>query len=369
MAGTFSLILSFYCLLMVVFLIGWIIVRRQSINVSSGTAPGISVVVAVRNETDNVQDLVRDLAGISYPDNKFEIIIVNDHSTDDTFIKIKELVSGKSFFRLMDLPPGTEGKKSALQVGISHARFDIIATTDADCSFSKNWLKCISLNFDNPETKMVIGPVKLVADGSFFSRLQVTEFVSLTGSTAAMIGLGHPVMCNGANLAFRRSAFDEAGGYDDNLRIASGDDEFLMRKIYKQYPAGIRFLNFYEGVVSTRAQGTFGNFFYQRVRWAGKWKHNKDLLARLLAVFIFLSQIAFLGLIFKNIYVPDLSLMLVMGKLFLEGVFLLWAGRFLDRKFDVPAFMALQVLHPVYVIGIGVFSLVGSYRWKNRNYK
>jgi len=369
MVSVFSLILSFYCLLLVAFLIGWIRVRRQSVNVSGPIAPGISVIVAVRNEADNIVNLIANLESIMYPRDKFEVIIVNDHSTDTTFSRAKELTSGKLLFRLIDLPQETEGKKSALRVGISHAKFDVIATTDADCSFSKNWLKCISLNFEQPATKMVIGPVKLIADSSFFSRLQVMEFVSLTGSTAATIGLGHPIMCNGANLAFQKSAFIEVGGYDDNILIASGDDEFLMRKIYQKYPAGIRFLNFYESVVSTEVQKSFADFFHQRVRWAGKWKHNKDNVTQLLAVFVLISQIAFLGLIARNIFIPDFSLVWVMGKLFLEGIFLLWVGRFLDRKFDVTAFIVLQVIHPVYVIGIGIVSLVGSYRWKNRNYK
>jgi poly-beta-1,6-N-acetyl-D-glucosamine synthase len=369
MAAIFSLILSFYCLLLVVILIGWIIIRRQSINFANTSAPGISVVIAVRNEINNIQNLVHNLSSISYPRDKFEVIIVNDHSTDGTFLRLKELVAGVSLFRLIDLPLETEGKKSALRIGIDHANFDIIATTDADCQFSKNWLKCISLNFEKPEVKMVIGAVKLVANESFFSRLQVTEFISLAGSTAAAIGLGHPIMCNGANLAFRKSTFNEVGGYDDNLKIASGDDEFLMRKIYKRYPSGIRFLNFYEGVVSTTVQRTFRDFLYQRIRWAGKWRHNSDILTQFLAVFIFLSQIAFLGLIIRNIYIPDLSLGWILSKLFLEAIFFLWVGRFLERKFDILSFLALQILHPVYVIGVGALSLVSSYRWKNRNYK
>jgi len=369
MTVVFSLILSLYCLLLVVFLFGWIMIRRQSMPVKGNATPGISIVVAVRNEEENIQTLLHDLSAIVYPAGKFEVIIVNDHSTDATTEKVKARIGNLSRARLLELPEGKKGKKEALRLGIEQAQFEIIATTDADCRFSKNWLTCLSLYFEQGETKMVVGAVKLTADNSFFSRLQVTEFASLVGSTAAAIGLGHPILCNGANLAFQKSAFNEVQGYDGNLQIASGDDEFLMRKIMHHYPGGIKFLNYYEAVVSSHAQTTIQGFFHQRLRWAGKWKHNTDSLTRLLAVFIFTSHIAFAGLVFRSFFWPDITLGLVIGKIFLEGVFIFWVDRFLDRRFDILAFLSLQIMYPVYVTTIGVFSLFSAYRWKSRNYK
>ncbi len=369
MTVVFSLILSLYCLLLLVFLFGWIMVRRQSMPVKGNSPPGISVVVAVRNEEENIQTLLHDLSAIVYPAERFEVIIVNDHSTDATMGKAKSLIRHLPTARLFDLPEGMEGKKQALSLGIEAARFEIIATTDADCRFSRNWLTCLSLYFEQDATKMLVGAVKLTADNSFFSRLQVTEFASLVGSTAAAIGLGHPILCNGANLAFQKSVFKEVQGYDGNLQIASGDDEFLMRKINHRYPGGIKFLNYYEAVVSSHAQKTIQDFFQQRLRWAGKWKHNTDSMTQLLAVFIFASHLAFAGLVINNFFGLDKTLGLVIGKLFLEGVFIFWVGHFLDRRFDILAFLSLQIIYPVYVTTIGVFSLFRSYRWKNRNYK
>ena len=215
---------------------------------------------------------------------------------------------------------------------------------------------------------MLVGAVKLTGDRSFLARIQTVEFASLVGSTAAAIGLRHPMMCNGANLAFRKSIFEEVNGYEGNTHIASGDDEFLMRKIATRYPGGIRFLNYYEAVVSTRALTTLRDFYDQRIRWAGKWKHNSDALARLLAVFIFISQIAFAGLLIHNVGKPGGTLGLVISKLFLEGVFIFWVTRFLDRRFDILAFLTLQIFYPFYVLIIGVSSFFSSYRWKNRNY-
>src|SRR5436190_2216777 len=161
MTTLFTLILSLYCLLLMSFLFGWIRVRRQTMPVRGRTLPSISVVVAVRNEENNIHRLLHDLASIAYPAGKFEVIIVNDHSIDGTAEKATALLKGFSMGRLLQLPVGKMGKKEALTYGVESARFEIIATTDADCRFSKNWLTCISHLFESEETKMVAGAVKL----------------------------------------------------------------------------------------------------------------------------------------------------------------------------------------------------------------
>jgi poly-beta-1,6-N-acetyl-D-glucosamine synthase len=323
----------------------------------------------MRNEEENIQTFIESLASLAYPQEKYEVILVNDHSVDHTREIAEGLIRNANNIRLIDLPPGREGKKHALAFAIQEAKFDTIATTDADCFFSKNWLQCISFYFEDPGAKMVAGAVKLTSDHSFFYRLQSAEFISLIGAGAAAIGLGHPVMCNGANLAFRKEVFNEVSGYQDNVHIASGDDEFLMRKIFNRYPHGIRFLNFYEGVVSSRPQKTLNDFFHQRVRWAGKWKHNADLVTQGLAVLIFLSHFSFAGLLLLNLKEPDASIAPVFGKVFLEGVFFYWIGRFLDRGFDIIAFLVWQFLYPIYVTIIGLSSLTRGYAWKSRNYQ
>ncbi len=369
MAPVFITILSLYCLALVAMLYGWLRIRRQPMPVSSSLVPGISVIVAMRNEEGNVPDLIQSLSTLAYAPDKYEVILVNDHSVDNSWVLTETLIGKFPNMRLIELPPGKEGKKEALALGIEDARFEIIATTDADCRFSKNWLHCISVYFEDPKSKMVSGAVKLTSDDSFLSRLQSTEFISLVGSGAAAIGLGHPVMCNGANLAFRKAVFNEVEGYADNLHIASGDDEFLMRKIFRRYPDGIRFLNQYEAVVSSQPQKTLTNFFQQRLRWAGKWRYNADRLSQALAVFIFLAQISFAGLLLLNLEQVDGTLVILLTKAFLEGVLLSWIGRFLDRRFDWLAFLVWQFIYPIYVTVIGLLSLMSGYEWKSRNYR
>jgi len=366
MTSVFTVILAVYCGLLVALLVGWVRIRRQAMPARSASPPAISIVVAVRNEEGTIRTLLRDLGGMAFPRDRFEVIVVNDHSTDATKVQGAEFLTDN--IRIVDLPPERNGKKEALEFGISQARFDIIATTDADCTISKNWLTCVASYFGNADTHLLIGAVKLMGDDSFFSQMQVTEFVSLTGSTAAAIGLGHPVMCNAANLAFRKDTFIELGGYEGNKSVASGDDEFLMRKILQRYPAGIRFLNYYEAVISSATLDTMKELIHQRLRWAGKWKQNSDGVAKLLAVFVVLAHVSFIVLLALWNKLPGISLTVLSAKIFLEGVFIFWVGRFLDREFNVVTFIAWQLLYPFYVVSIGIFSLFTDYTWKGRNY-
>jgi len=368
MTLVFSLILALYVVLVATLLAGWVRIRRQSMPSRAGVLPSVSIVVAVRNESENITALTHLLTNMAFPADRYEVIIVNDHSSDATFELATQAIEGVTNAVLLNLPEGKAGKKSALQFGIASARFEVIATTDADCTLSKNWLTCIASYFNDSGAKMLIGPVRLQGSEAFFGKLQMGEFIAITGTTAAAVGLGHPIMCNGANLAFRRDAFEAVGGYDDNLGVASGDDEFLMRKIFRRYPDGVRFLNYYEAVVSTSAQRSLDQFVQQRIRWAGKWKHNSDAVARLVAVFVLAAQVSFFGLLIVNIASPGLSSVAIAMKIFMEGVFIYWVGRFLDHRMDVIAFLVLQVIYPVYVVGVGVYSLLAPYRWKDRNY-
>lgn len=368
MSWLFVAILILYVMLVIALLIGWVRIRRQPMPPRTQTPPGVSVVIAFRNEAANLSNLVIDLAGSAFPADRFEIILVNDHSEDNSVEVVNRILPSVNNVRLLQLPEGQTGKKSALRLGIAQARFDIIATTDADCTLSKNWLTCVASYFEDKQTKLLLGPVKLSDDGTFFGQLQVMEFVSVAGTTAATVGLGHPVMANGANLAFHRKAFDEAGGYEDNLEVPSGDDEFLMRKIYARYPSGVRYLNYYEAAVSTPPQPDLITFVHQRMRWAGKWRHNPDGIARSLAVFILAAQWSFLVLLLDNLPTPGFSSVVVASKVLVEGLFMVWMCRFLDRPFHAGAFLVIQLIYPLYVMVIGIGSLFLSYRWKGRKH-
>lgn len=372
MTFAFSLILGIYMLLLFTLLVGWVRIRRQPMPQRTADPSPVSVIVAARNEADNIGSLLDDLRSTAFPPDRFEVIIVDDHSTDTTPEIVRQAIATFPQAKFLQLPEGRTGKKAALLLGIEQSRFGVIATTDADCTVSKNWLTCLASYFGSAQTKLLVGPVKIAENHSFIDSLQVMEFVSVAGTTAATVGLGHPVMANGANLAFRKETFAELGGYDDNLAIASGDDEFLLRKVFRKYPDGIRYLNYYEAAITTPPLPTIAALVSQRIRWAGKWRHNSDWVARALAFFVLVSQFSFLSLIILSVWQPALPIAIGIGllviKLLMEGVFIAWVSRFLDRRFDVLAFVVLEILYPFYVLFIGIGSLFLSFQWKGRRY-
>lgn len=366
MTGIPAIILGSYCLLLIAFIIGWMFARRR-VRPARQSQSGISVVIACRNEEQNLEGLFNSLSGISYPVGKWEVILVDDHSTDKTLAVAKQFAGRLASCTILSLPENTSGKKSAMSLGIAHARFEVIVSTDADCSFQRDWLSNVALHFQENSIHMLIGAVRISGRG-FFSKVQSAEFTSVVGVTGASCGLGHPVMSNGANLAFRKSSFLEVKGYEGNEGIPSGDDEFLMRKILQRYPRGIVWLNEQQGVVNSVTQPSFGDFFNQRIRWAGKWAHNSDIISKLLAVFILASQVAFGYMLVRISGSMNVDTLIVVAKIIFEAAFLFMVSRFLRQQFSLPIFILLQFTYPIYVVLVGTLSLMSGYRWKARKY-
>ncbi|MEQ9593629.1 MAG: glycosyltransferase [Cyclobacteriaceae bacterium] len=350
-------------------IIGWQKALGRPKPAADGQSKSICVIIPFRNEEASVESLIDSLKGMSYPKDRFQVIFVNDHSTDESPNMVLKGIDGQASFSLLSLPDGVIGKKNALTLGVQTTHADIIATTDADCILPPVWLNAINELFQDKGPKLVFGGVKLGSGKSFFSQLQAVEFVSLIGSAASTNALGFFTMCNGANLCFLREIFLQVNGYEGNMDIPSGDDEFLARKILNKFPNGVRFLNSTSAVVSTKSQPTWRQFLNQRLRWAGKWKHNKSFASRGLAVFIWLSQSCYIVLLAGMIagwFNLWLGMTLIGCKMLLELFFLVRVSNFLDALWSWPAFLLLQFGYPFYVIVVGILAQSGTYEWKGR---
>lgn len=342
----FLIIVSIYCLLIIALAFGF--ARLEEIAGDGAFSNSISVIVAVRDE-DKLNNLLDDLSKIQYPKERWELIVVDDHSAMPPAC---QYISNKGI-----------GKKAAITTGIASAKGDIIVTTDGDCRVDPRWLAAINSAFQKPGVKMVVGGVRIEEDRTFFSKLQALEFVSVSVTGAATIGLGFPTMSNGANLSFRKDAFYEVGGYQGNENIPSGDDEFLMNKFD---PNSIIFLNSKSSVVSTTASRSIDEFVQQRLRWAGKWKTNTSLATKLFAVAIFLFHVSFVVITIGALMGSELFRWLLMAKVFVEAILLIPAASFFGTRWRWIPFFVLQLVYPVYVISIGLLSQVVLPKWKGR---
>lgn len=366
MTTFFILVLGGYFLMLILFLVGWNRATHQSrLTVESFKA--ITVLVPFRNESRNLDRLIRSLGKLNYPPELFEVIFINDHSEDDSVLQIEKhpVVN----LRVIYLNESQQGKKSAITEGVSQSSHELIATTDADCEVPVNWLAEINRTFQDEKVKMVFGGVRIRSNGSTLSNIQAIEMTSLIGSGAATIGLGQLTMCNGANLAFRKSAFAKVNGFEGNLDIPSGDDEFLARKIAKAFPHAIQFAGEPDNAVSTAPLSTLRELIQQRTRWAGKWRFNQSVATKLLAVWVFFVQAAFVGMwLLVPLGIVDFrwALMLLGIKIAVEGAFLYLVSRFLRSYWNWLLFIVMQFLYPIYVICIGVLSQGNTFDWKGR---
>jgi poly-beta-1,6-N-acetyl-D-glucosamine synthase len=355
------IVLTSYCFLLFLLQVGWSKAIRDRGRDDSSFYPLISVIIPVRNEAENLPGLLAALRNQRYAN--FEVILVNDHSSDNTV----DVVMQYKFPNLSVIDNKETGKKAALETGIDFAKGEIIATTDGDCWMDEQWLEGIHKTFTNKKIAFVFGAVTIQSNESFFSKLQAVEFASLIGSGAATSAFGFPTMSNGANLAFRKSAFSTVNGYEGNKHIASGDDEFLMRKIHTRFPSGIKFIPYKFAFVSTSPKKSLSEFVSQRLRWAGKWKHNSSLTTVGVAIYIFITQLCVLAgfiTLFTSFNYSVVLLLLI--KLIFEASFISRVCRFSKANFSWTAFLFLQIAYPFYVIIIGVLANFVKPSWKQR---
>jgi cellulose synthase/poly-beta-1,6-N-acetylglucosamine synthase-like glycosyltransferase len=361
---------AYYVLLMFLCIGWWRSFKVRRALKTQIARPFISVIVPVRNEAKSITRLLDTLSRQNYAAENFEVVVINDHSSDKTeeVVKAWAKENPEISVTLLNQDAEHQGKKAALACGIAHAKGEIMVTTDGDCVVQAGWLTSIADAFDQ-DVQLVVGAVRLREGHSFFSKLQVVEFASLVGTGVATLGGGIPTMCNGANLAFRKSAFEEVNGYQGTEHIASGDDEFLLRKIVARYPKGVRFNPLPTGVVEAKAATSLREFFQQRIRWAGKWKVHGIGFSSALAFFIFIFHSLTIllpvlaGLQFLSWTV---ALPLLIGKVLLEAIFLFPALRFCTGRFYPLIFLLLQFIYPFYVVCFGLAANFLRTEWKGR---
>lgn len=332
----------------------------------------LSVLIAARNEAQNLPLLLADLQRQRLAASQFEVIVVDDHSTDETAAVVSRAMQDCTFslrlLRLQDFPNSTHtGKKAALQEAIAVARAPWVVCTDADCRVSADWLLAHHAAHD-ADACFISGPVLLTGQG-LLAELQGLELAGLVASGAAGILLGAPTMCNGANLSYRRASFEAVNGFSGNTHVASGDDEFLLHKLHATYPAGIRFLKHNQAVVSTAAQPTVRQLLRQRVRWASKWQHYRTAAPRRLAVLVLAANVALAAGILALPWQPGLGLWTAAAwvvKLGADVLFLTPVLRFFNRLRWLLWVPVLQLAYAPYALLVGVAGLRGGYEWKGR---
>lgn len=346
------------------FLIGWL--KNSSQNDKSKFR--LSVVIAVRNEEKKLLSLINSLQSQDYDKNLYDVIIVDDHSQDNSLKILQEQASLWSNLRVLKQDVHLSGKKKAILKAVKESKNDIILTTDADCSFNKNWLSSMSSFFTNETINLVSGPVSYKSSNSFFKKIQALEFLSLIGSAAGAIGINKPILCNGANLAYRRKVFLESTNYESD-NIMSGDDVFLLHLVKKKYPNSILFAKNKDAIVLTDAVNNTYDFFNQRIRWAAKSTKYTDIHTIVVAILVFLVNVSLIFMAIYSIYKPSFFITffyLFIVKFLIDFIFLVPVLYFFKRTELIKWILPLQIIYPIYITLISITSNFISFNWKGR---
>jgi glycosyltransferase involved in cell wall biosynthesis len=333
----------------------------------------VSIIVAVRNESEHILSLLNDLLLQDAGYDRFEIILVDDHSVDQTAEMAKAFSEEhpELCLKIITLEGETESsKKAALRVAMGVAKGFFILRTDADCRLPSTWISSYCREFAQGDFLLIAGLVVIQKGKSIFSRLQALEFMSLSAAGIAMAGLGKPVYANAANLGHMREVNDE-NTHDRLQQLASGDDVSLLLSVAKGQPGRIRYLMTEQNTVVTQASRGLKDFVQQRIRWAGKARHNYSAMNSLTAIWVFLYSL--MMMIWPALSAIDGHFLIAAGwiivvKMVTDFILLRSFSSMTGQDFLIRDFILLSFIYPIYVLTIALCSLRGRYEWKDRLY-
>ncbi len=363
-----------YVVLMLRYRKGWGAQTYFSVDEGYVPATTISVIIPARNEAENIGKCIDSILAQKYPSDLFEIIVIDDHSDDDTFSVVQGYNnSNVRCLRLAEhIPSGARVnayKKVAIALGVSQSKGALIATTDADCEVPERWLQHIAGIYEQQGPVMIVAPVIYMVQKRTVELFQLIDFMSMQGITAAAHALKMGNMCNGANLVFQKSAFEAVDGYEGIKHLASGDDYLLMMKMITQYPGRIAYLKSEHAIVKTAPQPDWQSFLNQRIRWASKSGKYDDARLTSILVFVYVFNLMLLALgimsLFNLAFLPVL-LVTILIKTAAEYYYLKPVARFFNKEWVLVYFPFLQPLHIIYIVSAGFMGLIGGYKWKGR---
>lgn len=371
---TLMLAAAFYIFVHLCLLVG---IRR--LNRFEGTwQPFVSVIVAARNEQRTIGALLQCLLHQTY--HTYEVIIVNDRSTDSTAEIIDNIQKNNSIIKRIDITTVTDdmpSKKNALRAGIEMSKGELLCFTDADCFPPPAWIEQLVRGFE-PDVGLVSGysPYQIpdankshrfsnYLSTCFFRFIAYEELRAAIWSAGA-IGLNVGWLCTGRNLAYRRKTYDELGGYEKIKMSVSGDDDLFLQLVRKHTKWRIRYATAKECFVPTASPSTLQAFIEQRKRHFSAAKyfsvsmklffflyHTSNLLL-LLSPFLFVFN--FLALTTLALY--------IFSKLIVDTILIIPSLRIFDNPQFRVSFLFMEVLYVVYNTIIGPLGLLRKFKWK-----
>jgi len=364
-----AFIIGVYFFLILQFIIGFDKVKESVGNKSPQTR--FSIIIPFRNEAKRLPHLLTSIAILKYKKHHFEIILVDDDSTDESAQLINTFCADNPDINiqlLKNVRSSNSPKKDAISIAIPKAKYDWIVSTDADCILPPLWLASFNTSIIVNKPNMLVAPVSFKCTTYFLAQFQLIDFLSMQGATIGGFGIRQPFMANGANLAYRKDLFLTLNGFEDNNFIASGDDVFLLENFIAYDKTKVLFLKNIEALVKTFPTDTWTELIQQRIRWAAKATHFKNPFAKGIGIVVFLTNcIAILSFImgFFNLQ----FLWFLIPKLVIDTILIYKTAHLYQEQLKPFSYLKTVILYSFFTAFIAISSMFGSFKWKGRSFK
>ena len=345
----------------------------KKIDYNNKDLPFISIVVAIKNEEDNLSTLINNLINQDYPKKLYEIIICNDRSNDNSLDIIQSFKHRHQNFHIINiksLPNNWVGKKWALFNGIKKSKGEIILQTDADCTMSKKWISSMISQFSDKSVGFVSSLTPLFANNNFFDKILSIDSIAQDAFVACSFGKKMTLSCVARSIAFRKKYFFQSGGYNQISHIESGDDDLLLHKIMHYVGCDVKYIINQDAVVYSLPPNNLIQFIHQRLRFASKgflYYKNKFISNELKIILPVLYLVNLFTVICIVNFCQTASLVYLVPiflKLIPDFLFIYTFGYDLKIKFDIFPVLFLVLMHPFYIVFFGILGPIYSYKWK-----
>jgi cellulose synthase/poly-beta-1,6-N-acetylglucosamine synthase-like glycosyltransferase len=340
--------------------------RKKEPRQSDGSLP-ISVVICAHDEEENLRRLIPVLLAQDYP--KFEVVIVNDRSNDNTFDMLLEETGKDHRLRMVHVshaPPHVNGKKYGLTLGIKAAQYEWILLTDADCQpKNERWLRAMSAGFEQ-DKKFVLSYSPYYREPGFLNTFIRYESVITAIQYLSFALMGNPYMGIGRNMAYRKSLFLEVKGFNNFLNVTGGDDDLFVNQHARGKETVVALGE--DTLVYSIPKRTWGSFFRQKLRHLSVGKLYRFKHRFLLGLFVLTGLLTWFGgiplAIFSGYGYAIVGLMVL--RVILLTITTHIAVKRFGQRFEVWAAPFLDFVYSFYYLSTGLVALVSKkVRWKN----
>lgn len=359
----FLLIVAVYFVFIAVIIIG---ASKSYKKLDDTDLPSVSIIVAARNEEKNIYDCIKSLDQLEFPDDKIEIILVDDNSIDRTGEIIDEFITSKPKFKkiISDKAKGNlKGKTLAIANGIDYSKNEIIMTTDADCTVSPNWAKTLASYYVDDSIALVNG-ITNQHDVDIFSGIQSIDFILLLLAASGTMNLGRPMSCIGNNMSYRKSVYTEVGGYE-GLEFSVTEDYRLLMAIHNLKKYKTIYPVDRNSLVTSKACNSFGELYNQKKRWSVGGLDSESTGIALISVSFLTNLMMILSIFFfsSNI-IPIIGFKLIVDYFYIAPV-----HQKLGLKLKMGKFLLFEFYYSLYVVVMPLILLfTRKVVWKDREY-